>query len=490
MKLSYLWRLLALIVLVGACVRPPAPPVATPKASPTAKPPLTPVVRRAKTSPRSLVTPTARPAATPRPATYTVQPGDTLALIATRFDTSVEELMRLNGLTNPDLIYVGQVLRLPDNQPDATAPPLHLVPDSEAVYGPGYRTFSVAAAVRQQGGYLASYSEVVDGRELTGIEIVERVARQFSVGPRVLLAIMEVQSGWLTQAEPHTSYAFGLPDPQRDTLFLQTSWAANRLNQAYYAQAAGRDPFMTFADGTRWASHPATNPGSAAVANVIAQTTDPETWRVRALEAFPATYHRLFGDPWAKDIPLVPPSLEQPYLSLPWPRGEGWYFTGGPHPGWGTFGSWAALDFTPPDVSSCWPSSTWAVAAAPGLVVHSYEGEVIIDLDGDGFVGTGWTLLYLHMAKAGRVKEGTWVQRGTPVGHPSCEGGFADAAHLHIARRYNGVWMGAEGPVPFALSMWEAVPANHPYDGWLVRGEERREACACRAESNLLVADE
>lgn len=44
--------------------------------------------------------------------TYTVRSGDTLYGIARRFNTTVEKLIELNGLSNPDLIYPGQVLKL------------------------------------------------------------------------------------------------------------------------------------------------------------------------------------------------------------------------------------------------------------------------------------------------------------------------------------------------------------------------------------------
>jgi len=46
------------------------------------------------------------------PATYTVHRGDTLARIAARFGTTVYALAQLNGIANPSMIYVGQVLRL------------------------------------------------------------------------------------------------------------------------------------------------------------------------------------------------------------------------------------------------------------------------------------------------------------------------------------------------------------------------------------------
>lgn len=54
------------------------------------------------------------PASDPNPCcdTYTVKRGDTLSEIAQRFSTTVAELVRLNNIENPRLIYVGQVLDL------------------------------------------------------------------------------------------------------------------------------------------------------------------------------------------------------------------------------------------------------------------------------------------------------------------------------------------------------------------------------------------
>lgn len=44
---------------------------------------------------------------------YTVRPGDTLSAIAARYNTSTARLAALNHITTPDLIYAGQVIKVP-----------------------------------------------------------------------------------------------------------------------------------------------------------------------------------------------------------------------------------------------------------------------------------------------------------------------------------------------------------------------------------------
>lgn len=427
--------------------------------------------------------PTIVAAATPSgiQESYTVQPGDTLGSIADRFGIPLEDLMRLNGLTDPNWISVGQVLLLP-SQVDLAVPYQRLLPDSELIIGPTYKDYDVAAFIRAQDGYLASHSEEVEGQQRTGIEIVQMVGLRYGVGYRPLLAMLEYQSGWVTNKNPiELSYPLGERTPYRAGLFFQLSWAANRMNEGFYNQLTGRNPEVRFADGTRAIFHPDTDPGTAAIQNVFAVLGDSTSWSTALAETgYYATYLKLFGDPWLNAKPLLPTDLQQPNLTLPWAAEETWYFTGGPHGGWGDMSGWAALDFVPPDNTGCQPSSYWATAVADGTVIRSDYGEVVLDLDGDGFVGTGWTILYMHINSAGRVNAGSTVKAGDPIGRPSCEGGVSDAAHLHIARRYNGVWIDVDGAIPFMLEGWSAEKSQLQYDGFLRRGDEVRETCACR----------
>jgi len=71
-----------------------------------------------------LVIPTGSPAPPPSgpTTTYVVQRGDTLGVIAARHGTTVNELARLNSLMNPNLIYVGQVLKVPGPGTSPTPP--------------------------------------------------------------------------------------------------------------------------------------------------------------------------------------------------------------------------------------------------------------------------------------------------------------------------------------------------------------------------------
>ena len=419
--------------------------------------------------------------------TYTVRNGDTLGAISQRYNISIEDLMRLNGLANANSLKIGQVLKISMEVP-REAPGNFLLPDSEVVYGPAYATFDVTAFAARYNGYLTTYREKVDGELLTGPQIIQLVAERFSVGPRVLLSLLEYQGGWVTKTaltQTQTTYPMGLIDSIRQGLFFQASWAANHLNEGYYGKITGRLGAYKFKDRSRARLAQNVNPGTAAVQNVLSYTAGWDDWQNQiGASGVLATYRTLFGDPAALAVePLVPPGLKQPLLRLPWNDGERWYYTGGPHSGWGDLDSWSAVDFSPSDTpGSCIPSRLWIVAAAPGKVLRVEHGRVMQSLSNSDFQGSGWTLMYMHMATAGRVAAGTPVNIGDRIGHPSCEGGDAEASHVHFGRLYNGEWIGAE-MLPMVLSGWTVNAADQAYEGTMTRGAESRTACNCRDDA-------
>ncbi|MGH2628463.1 MAG: hypothetical protein ACRDHY_17640, partial [Anaerolineales bacterium] len=93
---------------------------------------------------------------------------------------------------------------------------------------------------------------------------------------------------------------------------------------------------------------------------------------------------------------------------------------------------------------------------------------------------------YLHIASRGRVAAGAFVEEGDLIGHPSCEGGLASGTHVHIARKYNGEWILADGPLPFELSGWVAEAGSRAYQGALVNGDRRVLACPCASRETRI----
>jgi hypothetical protein len=200
------------------------------------------------------------------------------------------------------------------------------------------------------------------------------------------------------------------------------------------------------------------------------------------------SYYVFFGNPFDRAIePLIPASVTQPFMNLPFNEGETWYFTGGPHGGWDTGSAWAALDFAPPgENSNCLASSLWVTAVADGLVLRASNGALIQDLDNDGYEQTGWVMLYMHIAEEGRIEPGEYVFAGEPIGHPSCEGGVSNATHVHLARKYNGEWIAADGSMPYNLDGWVSSGSGKEYDGFLTRGAQTIEALDSANELNQI----
>jgi LasA protease len=405
---------------------------------------------------------------------YTVQSGDTLEAVAAHFNTTVEEIRQVN----PDLprtvttLNPGSVLHVPAYYAPFTGTPFQMIPDSEAMASPPTDNFSVQDYIQASPGYLKSYSEYAFQSTMMASEIVDRVARDFSLHPRLLLALLEYRSHALSrsdQSEGIKAHPLGTTDSIDVGLALQLSWAAAQLNEGYYGWRTGSLREIDLADGRVARPDPWQNAGTAAVQYLLAQWFGEDDFKQAVSpDGFIQTYWWLFGDPFSYSVELMPGDLRQPDMQLPFEPGKVWTFTSGPHPVWEGNLPWAALDFAPPATEhGCFESLEWVTAVAEGVVVRSGPATVILDLDGDGNENTGWTVLYFHIAALDRVEAGKRLQPGDRIGHPSCEGGQSNGTNVHIARRYNGEWISAAGPLAFNLSGWVAGAGEKPREGTL-----------------------
>ncbi len=423
---------------------------------------------------------------------YSVQSGDTLGTIAEEHGVSIELIAQANELANPDVLEVGQLLVIPVATPEGTGPDFKIIPDSELVYGPGTIGFNTAEFVSSQNGFLSTYSEEIDGETFNGAEIIHLVAENFSVNPRLLLAVLEYQSGWVTQAQPpvrDVDFPIGVRNPTRKGLYREIAWVANSLNHGYYVWRVNGSPTWVLGDGSSIPIAATINAGTAGVQYMFSQLYNLDGWKQAVgQDGLHATFTHLFAYPFSLSFePLIPADLQQPHMQLPFELGTTWSFTGGPHGGWDSGSAWAALDFAPPsDALGCVPSDEWVVAVSDGTVTRTGDGQVIQDLDGDGYEQTGWVVLYMHIERKDRVQPGTVLKAGERVGHPSCEGGISSGTHVHLARKYNGEWIAADQDMPFVLDGWVSVGDGNIYDGFLRRDDQTVEAYAGRSDTNKI----
>lgn len=106
-----------------------------------------------------LSTPSPSPSPSPVHNTYTVAPGNTLSGIAWEYNTSAEELASINSIINPNLIYPGEVLQLPT---PSSPPAQYVVKPGDTLSSIAYR-FQIPLATLLQDNPISNPNLIYPG---------------------------------------------------------------------------------------------------------------------------------------------------------------------------------------------------------------------------------------------------------------------------------------------------------------------------------------
>ena len=409
---------------------------------------------------------------------YTAQSGDTLPLLAVRFGSTVDEIRQANPSIPPDATTMppGFPMKMPIYYKALWGTDFQIIPDAAFVYGPDLQDFDLKSFLESTPGWFKNYETYIENQHRDAKETIIYYSENYILNPKLLLALIEYLTGALSNPvrdETLEKAFLGFANDHQG-VSLQISFIGDLLNDAYYRYRMGDLTSIEHLDGSLENIDPWQNAATAALQYYFSRFLDGEAY-LHAIgpDGLAKTFIQLFGDPWRRNTTVLPGSLTQPNFILPFAPGTVWAYTGGPHTGWGSLRPWAAIDFAPPsERAGCVSTNQFATAVADGVIARVGVGTVILDLDGDGDEKTGWNVLYLHIAEKDRVKVGTKVSQGDPIGHPSCEGGNATGTHLHLARKYNGEWIPAVSVIPFNLNGWTPLEGGEPYQGRLVRGSQ------------------
>ncbi|MGD1994377.1 MAG: pre-peptidase C-terminal domain-containing protein [Anaerolineae bacterium] len=349
------------------------------------------------------------------------------------------------------------------------APPI--LSDGQFVHGPNVGPFNVAEYLQANGSPLAEHASTI-----------ELWCGYASVNPRVLLTLIERQSG-LVQQNPEGNIAspLGGPEPglERQIEVMVTALATAFYDHLYShgarsGQTTAPEARAVFelADGTTATVSANTTSGTYAVAAAMAPLMTADDWS-RLLsptesEGFVTTYRRLFPEDDPRDTTnqiLAPTAPPADLLQFPFPLGATWWFNGVHNWNGGSYGRpYSSMDFGTNSLSCSYPpSDDWTVAAAGGTGYHPSGYPCWYRIDH----GNGWMTSYYHLLNP--VPNGS-VQRNDPVGTISCEicaGGFATSPHVHFSLLYNGAYVELHGT---QLSGWTIHEGDGGYStGYIER---------------------
>lgn len=312
--------------------------------------------------------------------------------------------------------------------------------------------FDIEAYLASQAPHLLPYAEVIS--HWSGYS---------SISPKVLLTLIELQSGLLTQQQQS---AAALEKPF-GTLSKEKGFAAQ------FKDVADQLANKVYGPPTHNGATEFGGPGKAQQSGFdmlfAANNTLPDQHQLQADEqtaAFGKLYYQLFQQPYSpftakteqNDIEAQAPNG---FLQFPFPLGQSWH-VGGAHTNTGS-GSYplSSLDMS---MGGGWGSNqynVWVAASAAGQFKrHSSCFAEIVHAN-------GWSTTYYHLMNI-QYNTGANVSKNTRFANPAhtrgqalCNGGQSTGPHQHWSLKRYGSWHHLNGTY---LSGWRITAQGHSYD--------------------------
>lgn len=306
--------------------------------------------------------------------------------------------------------------------------------------------FDIEAYLASQAPHLLPYAETIS-----------HWAGYSSISPRVLLTLIDLQSGLLSEPRRgllKNRLATPLPGlSQRQGFAGQVQDVADQLARHLYQQ-----PALQAAEF---------GPRSKEPLSYLLQAPAGEPAPGRQLLDFSSRYQQLFGDAFASPglqaLPDVTP-LAGPangFLQFPFPLGQNWH-VGGAHTNTGS-GSYpmSSLDMSQGGGWGSNQSGVWVAASAAGSFKR--HSSCFAEIVHSG----GWSTTYYHLMNV-QYNTGASVAKNTRIANPAntqaqalCNGGASTGPHQHWSLKQNGSWVHLN---TVYLSGWQVTATGSSYD--------------------------
>ncbi|NMM40266.1 M23 family metallopeptidase [Pseudoalteromonas arctica] len=300
--------------------------------------------------------------------------------------------------------------------------------------------------------FFALHAPVLEDKK----ELILHWAGFTSINPKIILALIEQQSGLLSNPDADiTNPLAGLSDEQG--FDAQVEDVVTKLSQRFYAYKQWQDSQVTAKvskyNSTAITNLPSTHSSTAATAALVsvfknrdklAVDQDNVTHTNVDLTRFLATFDSLFPESSTqlqRSSKNSAQSSEQQFVAasfsmdLPWP--SGYWYSGGAHSNTGSGYPYSSLDFN--NGSGGWGANTPYVQAAHGGTVTRFSSCNIRVTHSSGYSTNYYHMSNLQYSSGDYVQPGAWLGRyANSYNQALCDGGQSSGPHVHFTLLYNG----------------------------------------------------